>query len=333
MTESTLLPELISMASLRTPAAPALSFAAEKLSYCELDNAVRAFASGLMGLGLPRAARVGIYLEKRFETVIASFGAPAAGGVFVPMNPLLKPEQVAFIARDCDVCMLVTSPERLALLAPVLAECTALRYVAVTAMPAEPVPLPSGVLLFPWHELLSGPSRAGHRVIDTDMAAILYTSGSTGRPKGVVLSHRNMVAGGKSVASYLGNGQGDTLLAALPLSFDAGFSQLTTAFHAGASSTLPPRHRARQASPVAHWRARAIPIVKSTARAAQTTPATASASSTRFAMSDPARPSSPPRWAPPCRRRGKSRCVRRTPSGPRTSIISLAYARVASGAE
>ena len=47
--------------------------------------------------------------------------------------------------------------------------------------------------------------RCGHRVIDTDMAAILYTSGSTGRPKGVVLSHRNMVAGAKSVASYLEN--------------------------------------------------------------------------------------------------------------------------------
>jgi AraC-like DNA-binding protein len=66
------------------------------------------------------------------------------------------------------------------------------------------------------------------------MAAILYTSGSTGRPKGVVLSHRNMVAGAKSVASYLGNHSEDTLLAALPLSFDAGFSQLSTAFHAGA---------------------------------------------------------------------------------------------------
>ncbi len=74
-----------------------------------------------MGLGLQRGDRVGIYLEKRFETVIASFGAPAAGGVFVPMNPLLKPEQVAFIASDCDVRVLVTSPERLALLAPVLA--------------------------------------------------------------------------------------------------------------------------------------------------------------------------------------------------------------------
>jgi acyl-CoA ligase (AMP-forming) (exosortase A-associated) len=70
------------------------------------------------------------------------------------------------------------------------------------------------------------------------MAAILYTSGSTGKPKGVVLSHRNMVAGAKSVASYLENNSQDTLLAALPLSFDAGFSQLTTAFHAGGRVVL-----------------------------------------------------------------------------------------------
>ncbi len=70
------------------------------------------------------------------------------------------------------------------------------------------------------------------------MAAILYTSGSTGKPKGVVLSHRNMVAGAKSVAQYLENHADDTLLAALPLSFDAGFSQLTTAFHVGARVVL-----------------------------------------------------------------------------------------------
>jgi acyl-CoA ligase (AMP-forming) (exosortase A-associated) len=76
------------------------------------------------------------------------------------------------------------------------------------------------------------------RVIDADMAAIFYTSGSTGKPKGVVLSHRNMVAGAKSVAQYLDNHSDDVLLAALPLSFDAGFSQLTTGFHAGARVVL-----------------------------------------------------------------------------------------------
>jgi acyl-CoA ligase (AMP-forming) (exosortase A-associated) len=74
--------------------------------------------------------------------------------------------------------------------------------------------------------------------IDGDMAAILYTSGSTGRPKGVVLTHRNMVAGAESVASYLENRPDDRLLAVLPFSFDYGLSQLTTAFHSGASVAL-----------------------------------------------------------------------------------------------
>src|SRR5207342_98948 len=92
--------------------------------------------------------------------------------------------------------------------------------------------------LLTWHDLLDARPAPGHRVIDVDMAAILYTSGSTGKPKGVVLSHRNVVAGAKSVASYLGNHADDTLLAALPLSFDAGFSQLTTAFHVGARVVL-----------------------------------------------------------------------------------------------
>jgi acyl-CoA synthetase (AMP-forming)/AMP-acid ligase II len=74
-----------------------------------------------------RAAGCRRFVHKRFETVVASFGAPAAGGVFVPMNPLLKPEQVAYIARDCNVRVLVTSPERLALLAPLLDQCPDLR--------------------------------------------------------------------------------------------------------------------------------------------------------------------------------------------------------------
>ena len=74
--------------------------------------------------------------------------------------------------------------------------------------------------------------------VDLDMAAILYTSGSTGKPKGVVLSHRNLIVGAESVSSYLENTADDVILSALPLSFDAGFSQLTTAFAVGAHVIL-----------------------------------------------------------------------------------------------
>ena len=238
MTESTLLPELITMTAQRTPQAIALTSGVLNLNYEDLSADVSRFASGLLGVGLKRGERVAIYLEKRFETVIASFGTPAAGAVFVPVNPLLKPEQVAFILRDCNVRVLVTSPERLELLKQVLEECSDLAHVVVTA-PRQEGDFNNGLIAeCQWHDFLNSPPRSGHRVIDVDMAAILYTSGSTGKPKGVVLSHRNMVAGAKSVASYLENGPQDTLLAALPLSFDAGFSQLTTAFHTGARVVL-----------------------------------------------------------------------------------------------
>ena len=238
MPESTLLFEMISVSAERAPSAVALTHGVASMTYGELNAAVAAFAAGLMQQGLQRADRVAIYLEKRFETVVASFGAPAAGGVFVPLNPLLKAEQVAFILQDCDVRVLVTSKDRLALIAPALLRCPSLRQVVLIDAAERPEGLAASVGCSGWAELMAAPAQAGHRVIDTDMTAILYTSGSTGKPKGVVLSHRNMVAGGKSVASYLENHAGDTLLAALPLSFDAGFSQLTTGFHAGARVVL-----------------------------------------------------------------------------------------------
>lgn len=242
MIESTLLPELIEQTAQRAPHATALTSGASSLSYGDLATRVQQFASGLLALGVGRGERVAIYLEKRFETVIASFGAPAAGAVFVPINPLLKSEQVTFILRDCNVRVLVTSPERLIGLQDVLGDCHDLRHVVLTDSvdrnASKGLHVAGPVLVTAWNDLAQGPHRTGHRVIDLDMAAILYTSGSTGKPKGVVLSHRNMVAGAKSVASYLENGPHDTLLAALPLSFDAGFSQLTTAFHSGARVVL-----------------------------------------------------------------------------------------------
>lgn len=237
MSASDLLHHLIASAADRAGDRIALTAGAQSISYAALRADVAAFASGLAALGLQRSERVAIYLDKRPEFVVAAFGASAAGGVFVPVNPILKAEQVAYLLRDCNVRVLVTSPERLAGLRDALTGCHDLRHIVLTGSPADAV-APDGTALHRWNDVLAAPAVAGHRVIDADMAAILYTSGSTGRPKGVVLSHRNIVVGARSVASYLENHADDTLLAALPLSFDAGFSQLTTAFHTGARVVL-----------------------------------------------------------------------------------------------
>jgi acyl-CoA ligase (AMP-forming) (exosortase A-associated) len=237
MLTTTLLHELISASAHRAPDTPALTASGLTLCYGELDKQVGAFASSLMALGLERGERIAIFLEKRVETVVASFGTARAGGAFVPINPILKAEQVCHILRDCNARVLVTSPERLPLLAEALGHCHDLRHIVLTTAPASPLLLP-GLSISLWGDLLAAAPGSCHRVVDNDLLSILYTSGSTGRPKGVMLSHRNMVAGAKSVASYLGNTQDDALLAALPLSFDAGFSQLTTAFHSGARVIL-----------------------------------------------------------------------------------------------
>ena len=239
---ATLIHDFIFETARQTPAAPALSYQGVPLAYGALAQSVRDCAGALLQLGLRRAARVAVYLEKRPENVIAMFGAATAGGVFVPVNPLLKPEQVAYILGDCGVSVLVTSRERLAQLAPVLASCPDLRAIIVTGERGPDAAL-SGVQVLSWSSVLELGADLPHamidqHMIDEDMAAILYTSGSTGRPKGVVLSHRNMVAGAASVSTYLRNTPQDRLLCVLPLSFDYGLSQLTTAFASGACAVL-----------------------------------------------------------------------------------------------
>ncbi|MGL5987465.1 MAG: AMP-binding protein, partial [Burkholderiales bacterium] len=109
-----LVSDLIQAAAERNPDAIALRNQGHCRSYGDLHNDTRAFANGLLGLGLAKSERVAIYLEKRFEAVTGMFGAAAAGGVYVPVNPLLKAEQVAYILQDCNVRVLLTSNERLA---------------------------------------------------------------------------------------------------------------------------------------------------------------------------------------------------------------------------
>lgn len=229
------------------PGAPALSARGATLTYAQLWSAVRQAGAHLAELGVARHDRVAVYLEKRSETVAALWGTSLAGGVFVPVNPLLKGKQVAHVLRDSGARVLVTSPGRLAAVRDHLGD-TGLTTVLLVDPPDDGLPGDAleDLTVQAWPALPDeGSDDAGSddaTVLaagpDTDIAAILYTSGSTGAPKGVVLSHRNLVVGATSVSGYLRNTADDVLLAVLPLSFDAGLSQLTTAFAVGAHAVL-----------------------------------------------------------------------------------------------
>ncbi len=234
-----LIHDLIRLAADREGEALALRQGAQSLNYTSLAAEVGRAAAGLQRLGLARRDRVAVYLEKRFETVIGLFAAAQAGGAFVPINPQLKARQVQHILGDCNVKVLVTSKSRLSAISEALAACPNLTALVLVDGPADKPEGFAGECLT-WEELVTSAEapRSLGALVESDMAAILYTSGSTGLPKGVVLSHRNLVSGALSVSSYLENRPSDRILSVLPLSFDAGLSQLTTAFAVGAGVVL-----------------------------------------------------------------------------------------------
>jgi acyl-CoA ligase (AMP-forming) (exosortase A-associated) len=242
--------ELVETTAGRTPDAEALVVDNARLTYGALSRLSRTFGAQLHTLGMSRGERIAIFLDKRIETVISLLGAAAAGCVFVPINPLLKPRQVVHILRDSGAQCLVTSVLRAQLLGAEACACVPHLVLVDDPADAPSFSLPPSVKVSRLHGSGNGsPDRllGGGRTdvsptfpicIDTDLAAILYTSGSTGLPKGVMLSHRNLLEGAWSVAHYLRHIPSDRILAALPLSFDAGLSQLTSAWAVGAAAIL-----------------------------------------------------------------------------------------------
>ena len=236
---NSLLHDLITNIADRNPSATALRYQGQALAYEDLAALIQRCATGFVHHGLGRQERVAVYLPKRFETVAAFFAASQAGAVFVPVNPLLKANQVLHILQDSGARILVTSRSRTTQLAAVLPQCHDLHTVVLVDGEESDEAHVGHVHVISWSALIdASDSVLSRRLIDHDIAAILYTSGSTGRPKGVVLSHRNMVAGASSVVQYLGNTNTDRLLGVLPFSFDYGFSQLSTAFTCGACVVL-----------------------------------------------------------------------------------------------
>jgi len=221
----------------RAPEKEALVHGIERLNYLQLARRTTGLAKGLRRAGLNRGDRIGIYLGPSVPQVMSIFGISEAGGVYVPINIELFPEQVAHIAKDCAMKALITTAAKLSTLKALLAQIPSLEFVVLTGDQNQTVvSLPQ----YCFEELceLPGPPNWREQSISKDLAAILYTSGSTGKPKGVMLSHANVMAGSTIVSAYLGITSSDRILAVLPFSFDAGMNQLMTAFEKGGTLVL-----------------------------------------------------------------------------------------------
>jgi len=230
--------QLVTQTAKKTPDNIAIVFQQQQLTYQQLAQEILRVAGKYKALNVKRYDRIATFLPKCPEAVTSLFAASMINAVFVPINPVLKPQQVKHILTDCNVKVLITNSARAKQLLEVLPQCQDL--IELIIIDPKPIPLHTvNLKVHQWNSpdpVAQLPNLAN--ATDGDMAAILYTSGSTGAAKGVVLSHRNLICGAQSVASYLNNTAHDKILALLPLSFDYGLSQLTTAFSVGAQCVL-----------------------------------------------------------------------------------------------
>ncbi len=215
-----------------------LVYGEEAFSYRQIERASKKLAAVLVKSGSQPGDRVAIHFEKCTEEVIAILATSMAGGIFVNINSLLKPRQLGYILEDSQARILITSAPRLKNIG---AELSGLRHLKTIIARGDGFKADvAGIVIVNFHVACAESDPVSQSVprIDSDPVAIIYTSGSTGMPKGVVLSHRNIVAGAQSVASYLHNNEGDRILSLLPFSFDYGLNQLTTTLLVGATLIL-----------------------------------------------------------------------------------------------
>jgi amino acid adenylation domain-containing protein len=204
----------------RTPEHDAIVERTHATQYHQLRRMSAAAAARLRTrLDLAEGDRVAVLATRGAECAAAFFGIAAAGGVTVMVNETLRPRQIEYILRHCEVRALVAERALLDGLPRALewdgrvvdlVELVGARGEAMTM--AEPVPR-----------------------IGNDVAQIIYTSGSTGLPKGVTITHANLWAGVRAVTSYVGITGDDRIASLLPFSFDYGFNQLLCAVFSGAA--------------------------------------------------------------------------------------------------
>lgn len=217
--------DLLSASAARTPDAPAVTDRTATLSYAELATRAGHMADQLSAAGITPGDRVAVIVDKEVAVVAAIFGCFLAGAVLVPVNPQLKALQLGYILSDSGARMLLAGPKRAAILQDIDPNLAKTALLDADLSPVSDAPMP-------------GPRAPAPGFEDLPLATLFYTSGSTGLPKAVACTHANVLAGATSVSTYLENTAQDVILAVLPLSFDAGFSQLTTAFHVGAHVIL-----------------------------------------------------------------------------------------------
>ncbi|HWU32227.1 MAG TPA: AMP-binding protein, partial [Marmoricola sp.] len=185
-------------------------------TYAELNRDVDALARGLIGAGLNKGDRIGIWAPNCAEWTIAQFATAKIGAILVNVNPSYRTHEFAYAVNHSGMRMLIsaesfkTSDYR-AMVSATAEECAGLERTVFIGTPDWDALIAEGEGL---------PDNAvGDRLVAleaTEPINIQYTSGTTGRPKGATLSHRNILNNGYFVTELINFTDQDRLVIPVP---------------------------------------------------------------------------------------------------------------------
>jgi amino acid adenylation domain-containing protein len=216
--------ELFEEQAAKTPDCTAVVFKDQSLTYAGLERRSRALAAYLQRQGIGPETFVGLFLERSMEIVTGAMGILRAGGVYVPLDPALPEERLAYMLEDARVVFLLTTE---ALAARAQAFKSRIPTLKILDLDQDWPAIERYAALYTPPALHPG-----------NLAYVIYTSGSTGRPKGVMISHLTTTRHCHSLRDYFRMAPGERVCLQSPIAFDASVEQIFAPLSVGATVAI-----------------------------------------------------------------------------------------------
>jgi len=261
------IPDMLAAVVRDKPLAPMIDFMGRVYSYGQVADAAARVAKGLRDMGVSPGDRVGLYLPNVPHYVAAYYGAMMMGAIVVNFSPLYTAEELEHQAEDSGTRVLFTLsasallPTALKVLEKSCIERLVVGSVAGALSTAkslyyrffkhdEVTDIPDDARITRFSQLIDNDGDFPPVAIkpETDIALIQYTGGTTGTPKGATLTHQNLSAVARQVASVdKHSGDEDRIIGVLPLfHVFANTCVLNRTVAAGGEMILLPRFDAEQ---------------------------------------------------------------------------------------
>ncbi len=182
-------------------------------TYEQLNGRVNQLSRGLCDLGIEKGNHVAYLCGNSIEMLEGFYGLYQVGGVMVPLNTRLKPEDYVFILNHSESKLLFVDQDLYHLIKPIEHSLDTVEKIIVHHKQDDEETVDYDV----WLESFSTESFDRADVQEDDVCSLLYTSGTTGNPKGVMLTHRNNYLHAMSAMHHLRVTDDDVLLHVLPM--------------------------------------------------------------------------------------------------------------------